>query len=179
LHLFSPLLNCGITIGSHIRFGALIAAAITTLPCTFRGQVPDAASGDAVRVTVSINEDGSRTVYEFDTANHKATATTRGRDGKLRGRIRYVLDPAGRFSSGEVLGPDEKLRFKTLYKYGDGGRLLEESQLGPDDSVRYKIVYAYDQLGKQTGYSVYDAKGKLVSQTAAPAPASPEKKKPR
>lgn len=149
------------------------------LPTPFRGQAPEAVSGDAVRVTVSINEDGSRTIYEFDAVNHKATATTRGPDGKLRGRIRYVLDPAGRFSSGEVFGSDEKLRFKTLYKYGDAGRLLEESQLGKDDSVRHKIVYVYDQVGRQTGYSVYDAKGKLVSQTAASRPLAAEKKKPR
>ena len=133
-----------------------------------------------MRVTVSINKDGSRTIYEFDATNHKATATTRDRDGRLQGRIRYVLDPAGRFSSGEVFGPDEKLRFKTLYKYGDAGRPLEESQLGPDDSVRHKIVYAYDQLGKQIGYSVYDAKGKLLNKVGAPTPfPSPTKKKSR
>jgi len=152
---------------------------ITTAPATLRGQAPDAAPSDTVRVTVSINDDGSRTVYEFDAANHKATATTRGRDGKFRGRVRYVLDPVGRFSSGEIFGPDEKLRFKALYKYGEAGRLQEESQLGQDDSLRHKIVYAYDQLGKQIGYSVYDAKGKLVSQTTAPASSSAEKKKPR
>jgi hypothetical protein len=157
-----------------------VAAVIATLATTFYGQVSDATSGDALRVTVMINEDGSRTTYEFDAANHKATATTRDRDGKLRGRIRYVLDPAGRFSSGEVFGPDEKLRFKTLYKYGDAGRLLEESQLGQDDSVRHKIVYAYDQVGKQIGYSVYDAKGKLLNKVGAPTQvASPTKKKTR
>jgi hypothetical protein len=177
---FRLSLSCGITIGVHIRFWAFVVAAVATLSATFRGQPLDAASGDTVRVTVSINEDGSRTIWEFDPANHKAIATTRDRDGKLQGRVRYVLDPAGRFSSGEVFGPDEKLRFKTLYKYGGAGRLLEESQLGQDDSVRHKIVYAYDQLGKQIGYSVYDAKGKLLNKVGAPTQiASPTKKKTR
>ncbi|PYL40952.1 MAG: hypothetical protein DMF36_01525, partial [Verrucomicrobia bacterium] len=32
--------------------------------------------GDAVRVTVSMHPDGSRTVYKFDNAQHKAVATT-------------------------------------------------------------------------------------------------------
>ena len=132
-----------------------------------------------VRVTVSMNEDGSRTIYEFDGANHKATATTRTQDGKLRGMIRYVLDVAGRFSSGEVFGPDEMLRFKTLYKYSDTGRLLEESQLGKDDTLRHKIVYAYDRAGKQIGYSVYDAKGNLLNRASAATPSSPGKKKTR
>ncbi len=179
LHLFAPLLNCEITIPFHIRIWAFLVAATAALPISSRSQVPDASSSDTVRVTVSINEDGSRTIYEFDAANHKATATTRGRDGKLRGLIRYNLDSAGRFSSGEVFGPDEKLRFKTLYKYGDANRLLEESQLGKDDSLRHKIVYAYDQTGKQIGYSVYDGKGKLIGQTTAPASPSPVKKKSR
>jgi hypothetical protein len=180
LHLLRLSLSCEITIGVHIRFWAFVVAAVATPSATFHGQALDAASGDTVRVTVSVNEDGSRTTWEFDPANHKATATTLGRDGKLQGRIRYVLDPTGRFSSGEVFGPDEKLRFKTLDKYGDAGRPLEETQLGPDDSVRHKIVYAYDQIGKQIGYSVYDAKGKLLNKVGRPTQvASPTKKKTR
>ena len=170
MHLVPPLLDCGISTESHIRFYTVLTVAITTLTTICRGQLLDSAATDTVRVTVSINQDGSRTTYEFDAANHKATATTRSRDGKLIGRIRYVLDPEGRFSRGEVFGPDEKLRFKTLYKYGDAGRLVEESQLGPDDSVRHKIVYTYDQLGKQIGYSVYDAKGNLLNKVGAPTP---------
>jgi hypothetical protein len=48
---------------------------------------------------MSMHPDGSRTVYNFDVAQHKAVATTTGQDGKLRETIRYVLDDAGRFSS--------------------------------------------------------------------------------
>ena len=134
---------------------------------------------DAVRVTVSMNADGTRTTYEFDSAHRRATATTTTKDGKMVGRIRYVLDDASRFASGEVYGPDDQLRFKTLYKYDAAGKLTQETQLGPDDSVRNKIVYAYDKAGRQTGYAVYDAAGKLVRQTpgASPRPSpSPRKK---
>src|SRR5207237_9739143 len=69
----------------------------------------------AVRVTVSMNADGSRTVYEFDDAQHKAIATTTGEDGKLREKIRYDIDEAGRFSSGTIFGPDGHFRFKSRY----------------------------------------------------------------
>jgi len=34
------------------------------------------ASNEAVRVTVSMHPDGSRTVYNFDNAQHAAVATT-------------------------------------------------------------------------------------------------------
>jgi hypothetical protein len=135
---------------------------------------------DTVRVTVSMNADGTRTTYEFDAPHHRAVATTTGKDGKMVGRIRYVLDDAGRFASGEVYGPDEQLRFKTLYKYDAAGKLTQETQLGADDSVRNKIVYAYDTNGRQTGYSVFDAAGKLIRQTPGPAPArspSPSKRR--
>jgi YD repeat-containing protein len=86
------------------------------------------------------------------------------------GKIRYVLDDAGRFASGEVYGPDDQFRFRTLYKYDDSGRLTQETQLGQDEVVRNKIVYAYDKNGKQTGYTVYDAAGKVIRRTPGAAP---------
>lgn len=127
---------------------------------------------DAVRITLSMNADGSRTVYEFDAPHHKATATTTGKDGKLVSKIRYTLDDAGRFATGEVYGADEQFRFRTLYKYDASGKLTEETQIGKDESVRNKIVYAYDKSGKQTGYSVYDAAGKLLRRTPGLSPSA-------
>jgi hypothetical protein len=132
---------------------------------------------EAVRVSVTVNPDGSRTAYEFDQPHRKATATTTEPDGKVRSKIRYRLDEAGRFASGSVFGPDEKLRFKSTYKYDSAGRMEEETQLGPDDKVRNKIVYAYDAAGKQTGYSTFDEKGKLISHVNAPSPSPPPTKK--
>lgn len=154
-----------------LRFASLFVAAFLSFANTARSQSAEPAS-EPIRVTVSLNADGSRTVYEFDSLNHKATATTTAKGGKPAGKIRYVLDDAGRFASGEVYGPDEKLRFKTLYKYDTAGRLTQEIQLGPEDAVRHKIVYAYDNNGKQSGYAVYDAAGKLIRQTGSAAPAS-------
>src|SRR3954469_21616848 len=130
------------------------------------------ATPDTIRVTVSMNADGSRTTYEFDAAHHRATATTPTKEGKMVGRIRYVLDDASRFASGEVYGPDEQLRFKTLYKYDSAGKLLQETQLGADDSVRNRIVYVYDKNGRQTGYTVFDASGKVIRQTPGVSPQS-------
>jgi len=123
------------------------------------------ALGDAVRVTVSMHPDGSRTVYNFDNAQHTAVATTTDADGKVRQTIRYELDNAGRFSSGEISGPDGLIRLKSRYKYDDAGRILEEVQSAADGTLLHKIVYSYDSSGKQTGYSVFDASGKLVSRT--------------
>ena len=143
-------------------------------------QSPDAIPSDAVRVTVSMHPDGSRTVYNFDGAQHKAVATTTDADGKVRETIRYDLDAGGRFSAGKVSGPDGKLRFKSGYKYDDAGRLLEETQSAPGGALLHRIVYSYDSSGKQTGYSVFDASGKLVGRTGAAAGrASPSPKKPR
>src|SRR5436190_21373543 len=96
------------------------------------------ATPDPVRVTVSMNAAGTHTTYEFDSPHHRATATTTGKDGKMVGRVRYVLDDASRFSSGEVYGADNQLRFKTLYKYDTSGKLIEETQVASDDSVRNK-----------------------------------------
>src|SRR2546423_9773419 len=128
------------------------------------------ATPDPVRVTVSMNADGTQTTYEFDLPHRRATATTIGKDGKMVGRIRYTLDDASRFATGEVYGPDDKLRFMTLHRYDAAGKLTQETQLAPDDSVRNKIVYVYDKNGKQTGYSVYDAAGKLGRQKPGVAP---------
>ena len=130
------------------------------------------APTDAVRVTMSMHPDGSRTVYNFDNAQHTAVATTADPDGKVRQTIRYQLDNAGRFSTGEVSGPDGRIRLKSRYKYDDAGHILEEVQSAADGTLLHKIVYSYDSSGKQTGYSVFDASGKLVSRTGGP-PAHP------
>jgi hypothetical protein len=133
------------------------------------GQSPEQARSDAVRVTVSMHPDGSRTTYNFDPPQHNAVATTTDADGKLRETIRYELDDAGRFSSAEISGADGRLRLKSRYKYDDAGRILEETQSAPDGALQHKIVYSYDSSGKKAGYSVFDASGKLVSRTGAAA----------
>ena len=146
-------------------------------------QSSEPARSDAVRVTMSMHPDGSRTVYNFDPPQHKAVATTTDADGKLRETIRYELDDAGRFSSAEVSGADGRLRLKSRYKYDDAGRILEETQSAPDNTLQHKIVYKYDSSGKQTGYSVFDASGKLVSGTGAaiarPSPSPKSRQKTR
>jgi antitoxin component YwqK of YwqJK toxin-antitoxin module len=149
--------------------GFLAAAGVTDAQ-------PPAPTPDAVRVTVSMNADGSRTVYEFDSLRHKMKATTTDKNGKPLGTIRYVLDDASRFIRGEVYGPDDQLRFKTLYKYDDAGRLNQETQLSKDDALQHKLIYAYDKNGRQTGYAVYDAAGKLVSQKGPSPTATPKKR---
>ena len=146
-------------------------------------QSPEQAPGGAVRVTVSMHPDGSRTVYNFDNAEHKAVATTTGQDGKVRETIRYVLDDAGRFSSAEVSGADGRVRLKSRYKYDNAGHILEEAQSAPDGTLQHKIVYSYDSSGKQTGYSIFDASGKLLGRTGAamsrPSPSAKPREKAR
>ena len=153
------------------------AIVLTALICGDKiasSQSPEKTEINAARVTVSMNADGSRTVYQFDDAQHKAIATTTGQDGKVRQTIRYELDDAGRFSGGRIFGADGRLRFKSRYTYDSEGRLQEETQSAENDTVLHKIVYTYDQNGKQTGYSIFDASGKLLGRTtplvSAPSP---------
>lgn len=157
---------------------------LTALVCDTKigfSQSSEKTEINAARVTVSMNADGSRTVYQFDDAQHKAIATTTGQDGKLRQTIRYELDDVGRFSGGRVFGPDGRLRFKSRYAYDSGGRLQEETQSAENDTVLHKIVYSYDQNGKQTGYSIFDASGKLLGRTgplvSAPSPSPKSREK--
>src|SRR5215467_1192764 len=145
---------------------ALACAVFVVSAMIVFGQAPT----DAVRVTVSMHPDGSRTVYNFDNAQHTAVATTTDADGKVRQTIRYQLDNAGRFATGEVSGPDGRVRLKSRYKYDDAGRILEEAQSAADGALQHKIVYNYDSTGKQNGYSVFDASGKLVGRTGGAAP---------
>ncbi len=145
------------------QVGAIIVCAVFLWGVNIGfGQAPETAENHGVRVTVSISADGSRTVYKFDDAQHKAVATITDQDGKLRQTIRYELDDAGRFTSGQIFGPDGRLRFKSRYNYDSAGRLQEETQSAEDGSLLHKIVYSYDQNGKRTGYSIFDASGKLL-----------------
>ncbi|HEY2124114.1 MAG TPA: hypothetical protein VGG94_01520 [Chthoniobacterales bacterium] len=151
------------------RIPALLLLAFFWSAYPAAGQSDPASPNDSVRVSVTLNEDGSRTTYQYDTARHQATATTTGKDGKVRQKIQYVLDEANRFGSGRVFGPDGQFLFRTVYKYDAAGRLLEESRIGKDDHLILKLVYSYDAVGKQTGYAVYDGAGRLLGQTSAPA----------
>ncbi len=128
---------------------------------------------DAVHVTVTMNPDGSKTVYQTDSAKHETIATTTGGDGKARGKIIYQLDSAGRYENGEVFAGDGKLRFKTRYSYDSAGRLAVETQLEKNDSVRHKIVYSYDAEGRPTGYAIYDGEGRLLGRTTPKKGATP------
>lgn len=129
-----------------------------------------------VRVSVVLNADGSRTVYESDAANHKTVATTTGKDGKVSEKIRYDLDENGRFARAEILGPKEQFRFFAQYKYDGSNHLIEETHFAKDQSVIGRIVFRYDAAGHQIGYATYDGAGKLLGQTFAPT-ASPAKRK--
>jgi len=61
------------------RFFLTAVALFACLACASPGR---AQSGDdAVRVTVTMNPDGSKTVYQTDTANRRSTATTTGANG--------------------------------------------------------------------------------------------------
>src|SRR5437667_9089607 len=165
---------------SFSRIQAVVFLCFLTSACEIGfAQAPSSSGSDAVRVTMSMHPDGSRTVYNFDPPQHKAVATTTDADGKLRETIRYELDDAGRFSSAEISGPDGRIRLKSRYKYDDAGRILEETQSAPDGTFQHKIAYSYDPSGKQIGYSVFDASGKLVSRTGGTAARPSASPKPR
>ena len=126
------------------------------------------SSANTIRVSVLLNSDGSRTVYEADNANHKSVATTTGGDGKVREKIRYDLDESGRFLRGEVYGPKEQFRFFAKYRYDADNHLIEETHFAKDQSVIGKIIFRYDGTGRQIGYSSYDGAGRLLGQTTVP-----------
>lgn len=130
------------------------------------------SADDAVRVTVTMNPDGSKTVYQTNGAERRSTATTTGANGKAQGKIVYKLDANGRYESGEVFAANGTLRFKTRYRYDAAGHLLEETQLAKDDAVQNRIVYSYDAAGHSSGYAIYDGDGRLLGRTTAKKPAA-------
>lgn len=161
---------------SRAFFVTLAVMPVVATAFRLDAQTPAATASDAIRVTVTVNADGSRTTYQFNNAKHEAIAATADEEGKPRGKVVYRIDDAGKFLSGVIFGPDGKFVFKALYKYDTAGRLEEETHRAKDDSVINKVVYKYDAAGKQAGYSILDADGKLVSGTGSPTPTpSPSK----
>ncbi|MGH8102709.1 MAG: hypothetical protein ACREIW_15545 [Chthoniobacterales bacterium] len=132
-------------------------------------------SNGAVRVRMTVNSDDSRTTYRFKEVERKCVATTTSKDGKMREKIRYDLDEAGRFLTGRIFGPDGKFLFKSRYKYDSAGRMEKETQMNEQGDVLHLIIYRYDQTGRPTGYSVFDANGKLENRLMVPTPSAPAK----
>lgn len=138
------------------------------LPNFILAQSDDAA----VRVTVTMNPDGSKTVYQTNEASHQTIATTTDAKGKKQGKIVYLLDAQNRYESGDVFAPNGILRFKTQYRYDSAGRLTDESQLSKEGAVQHRIVYSYDEAGHQTGYAIYDGDGHLLGRTTPRQPSA-------
>lgn len=151
---------------SRTFFVALAPALFLIAAGLAAAQGPDVA----IRVTVTMNPDGSRTVYETDGANHRSVATTTGANGKARGKIIYRLNDEGRYESGTVFTAGGTFRFKTLYHYDGAGRLAEETQLAKDGTVLHKIVYSFDREGHPSGYAIYDGSGALLGRTTPKRP---------
>jgi hypothetical protein len=151
---------------SVARFSVLLVCCAILPPAS--AQLQTSAPSDAVRVTVSQNNDGSQTSYQADPLSKTATAITTSA-GKVISKINYKLDDQGRYESGEVFGPGEKFQFRTKYKYDPSGRVAEETRLSRDNVVQMKLVYSYDGAGKPAGYSVFDAAGNLLGKTKAAA----------
>ena len=163
-----------------MRIALPLAVSILLVTGLIQAQTPaDSPAAASVRITVTTNPDGSRTTYSWDTANHKAHATTTNPDGKLREKISYELDDAGRFASGQVFGPKKEFHFATRYTYNAAGQLTEESQQTKEGAIRHRIVYSYDATGKQSGYAIYDGNGNLEGQTQPVGPKPPAAGKPR
>ena len=120
---------------------------------------------DTLRVTVAVNPDGSKTIYQTNEAKRETTATSVGVNGKVRGKTVYKLDGGGRYERGEIFAADGKLWMKTKYEHDGAGRLLSETQFSRNGEVRNKLIYSYDAAGHQTGYAVYDAAGRLLGRT--------------
>jgi hypothetical protein len=129
----------------------------------------------AVRVRMTVNSDGSRTTYRFNDVERICVAKTTSEDGKVLENVRYELDEAGRFLAGRIYGPDGKLRFKSRYKYDSAGRMEKETQMNEQGDLLHRIVYSYDQTGNPTGYSVFDANGKLENRLMVPTSSVPAK----
>ena len=150
-----------------------IVSLLLSLACTSALAQSAGNAEGTIRVTMSVNDDGSRTIYKFNDAAHTAVATATDADGKVRQRTRYRLDDNGRFETAEIFGPDGKLRMKSRYKYNDAGRVAEETQLSPTDAVLHRLVYNYDPSGRTISYSVFDADGKLLNRVAPLVPTAP------
>jgi hypothetical protein len=158
----------------------LLVSTLTLLVSVGSAQLAPNDGEQPVRVSVTVNPDGTRTSYQFDQAHHQATATTTGAEGKVTQKIKYQIDDAGRFSSAMVMGPDGKFLYKSVYKYTPQGRLDEETHLNKADAVVNKLVYSYGADGRQTGYVVYDASGNVIGRTSPVQPtasASPKQRK--
>src|SRR5882724_10265568 len=79
-----------------------------------------------------------------------------------------------------TINPDES---RTVYEFDPPHHKATATTTERDGKLRGKIVYSYDSAGKQTGYSIFDASGKLIDRTSPPtgtptSSAKPHKSRP-
>jgi hypothetical protein len=124
---------------------------------SFFSQAAAKTGDNTVRVTVSVNADRSRAVLQIRGCAAQSSRNQHRAGGEdLREEFAMNWMMPG-FSSGPIFGLDGQLRFTSLEK---------------NDALLHKIVYQHDSAGKQTGYAIFDASGKLIERTSASLPSA-------
>ena len=93
---------------------------------------------------------------------------------KLLQKIQFELDEAGHYTSSQAFGPEGQFRLqKALYistmPPAESSRRSNWARMILSNAESFTL---FDPVGKATGLSIYDAKGKLISHTGAPATAT-------
>ena len=134
-------------------------------------QSPEQTGSDAVRVTMQC----TRTVHaQFTSSTTRSTRLWRRPPTRMvnSGRrfvtnwMRQAAFPAAKFP-----GPMAAFVSRAVTNTTMPDISWKRLKAPTDGTLLHKIVYSYDAAGKQTGYSVFDASGKLVGgKSAAKAP---------
>ncbi len=142
------------------------------------------APTNTIKVTTSINKDGTKTVVQTDPMEGKAETSIYSAQDKLVQKTILKLGDSGTPEGGWVYtvrgvtakgAPKLVLVYMMVYKRDNLNRLSEVLNYSPTNQLLSRQVYRYDGGSKLIRVDNFDATGKPIGATASQA--IPDKKK--
>lgn len=131
------------------------------------GLCQDDGTDNAIRVTTTLHEDGTKTVTQMNPDSHTSEASTYDARDHLRQKIVYALNERNQPESGVVYTPDNKPVFKAAYTRDNLDRVTEEADYTMADQLIRRFVYEFGADGKVSRIRAFDANGVEMQQTEA------------
>ena len=127
----------------------------------------DDAQDNAIHVTTTLHEDGTKTVTQINPETHTSEASTYDNRDHLRQKIVYTLDERNQPETGVVYTAANVPVFKAAYTRDNLGRVTEEVDSTMTDQLMRRFVYEFGPDGKVSRIRAFDANGVEMQQTEA------------
>lgn len=115
------------------------------------------------RKEIYYRDDGSYSIYEYDTNGDRVKSTHYLEDGTIVEYWVYEYDDNGNLVQETYYLADGSIVGYWIYEYDDNGYRVKMTYYNTDGTIGYYSVYEYDENGNRVKVTGYNADGTMIS----------------